>query len=213
MNFKTGFKLILFIAIFAIFINLNVSFVSAGNCCIYHYSGGLTTCNGVSGYCTPLPSGASFADYFEDSHCGGTSGMECIQNESEPEPEPEPAAAPPTQPTTPATPQSTVADAPQSTVSPDNPSTPSSGGTLVNPLGSGRTFESVINSVVTATLGLTGVLALLAFIYGGITWMTSYGDPGKITKGKTAMIWAVAGLVIIFSAYAIITFVFDALGI
>lgn len=84
---------------------------------------------------------------------------------------------------------------------------------LTNPL-TGATsgnFETAIKNVITAALGLSGVLALIAFIYGGITWMISYGDTSKITKGKNMMIWAVWGIVIIFASYAILNFVFSAL--
>lgn len=73
------------------------------------------------------------------------------------------------------------------------------------------TFEEVVNRVVQAVLGLTGVLALIAFIYGGVLWMVSRGDTGMIQKGKVMMIWAVFGIVIIFSSYALIKFVFEAL--
>ena len=83
---------------------------------------------------------------------------------------------------------------------------------LDNPLGNGATFESVISKVITAAVGISGVLALIAFIVGGINWMISGGDSSKIKKGKDMMIWAVMGIVIIFSAYAILTFIFTTLG-
>lgn len=82
---------------------------------------------------------------------------------------------------------------------------------LENPIGNDVTFEIVVKRVVQAILGLTGVLALIAFIYGGVLWMVSRGDTGMIQKGKTMMIWAVFGIVIIFSSYALIKFVFEAL--
>ena len=84
---------------------------------------------------------------------------------------------------------------------------------LTNPItgATGGNFEGVVKNVINAALSLSGVLALIAFIYGGITWMISYGDTSKITKGKTMMIWAVWGLVIIFASYAILNFVFSAL--
>lgn len=85
------------------------------------------------------------------------------------------------------------------------------GTTLDNPLGD--TFEDIVKSVITAILGLTGVLALLAFIYGGLVWMTSGGDPAKVKKGKDVMLWAVFGIIIIFAAYAVLTFIFTALGV
>lgn len=82
--------------------------------------------------------------------------------------------------------------------------------TLTNPVGEGLTFEKIVNNVITTTLGISGVLALIAFIYGGITWMTSQGNSAKVEKGKNMMIWAVAGLLIIFAAYSIITLIFTA---
>ncbi len=82
-------------------------------------------------------------------------------------------------------------------------------GELQNPLGGD--FEEVIARVISYVLGLTGVFALIAFIYGGFVWMTSGGDSAKVTKGKNIMMWAVFGLVIIFSSYAILTTIFDAL--
>ncbi len=86
--------------------------------------------------------------------------------------------------------------------------------TLENPLGKNiNSFEQVVNNVIKVALGLTGVFALLAFIYGGITWMLSMGDPGKVTKGKNMMIWAVFGLLVIFASYAILVTVFQALGV
>ena len=81
---------------------------------------------------------------------------------------------------------------------------------LYSPLPSGS-FDDIIKNVINTLLGLTGVLALLAFIFGGITWMISGGDPGKVTKGKNTMIWAIIGLLVIFSSYAILNVVFEAL--
>ncbi len=82
---------------------------------------------------------------------------------------------------------------------------------LDNPLG--ETNPAVITQkVITAILGLTGVLALLAFIAGGLMWMTSGGSPEKVKKGRDILVWAVLGLAIIFSSYTILKYVFDALG-
>lgn len=70
------------------------------------------------------------------------------------------------------------------------------------------------NRVIKTALGISGVLALLAFIYAGIIWMIPFGDQtGNIKKGKQMMIWAVLGLVVIFGSYAILTFITGALGI
>jgi uncharacterized membrane protein YjfL (UPF0719 family) len=50
------------------------------------------------------------------------------------------------------------------------------------------------------------------FIYGGFTWMLAAGSAEKVKKGRDIIIWAAIGLVIIFSAYAIVKMVFTGLG-
>lgn len=51
-----------------------------------------------------------------------------------------------------------------------------------------------------------GALALLFFVYGGFLLILSQGNQEKIKQGTGAMTAAVIGLIISFSAYALITF-------
>jgi len=85
---------------------------------------------------------------------------------------------------------------------------------LVNPLGGtkdkpeGNTnIPSLLGTVINSVLGVVGSLALVMFIYGGITWMLSGGNPERVTKGKQILIWATLGIIIIFTAYALVRFV------
>jgi len=88
---------------------------------------------------------------------------------------------------------------------------------LPNPLGTGAektNIPTLLGNVVKAILGIVGSLALVMFIYGGIIWMTSSGNAEQVTKGKNIVIWATIGLVVIFSAYALVNFVLTkALGV
>jgi len=88
---------------------------------------------------------------------------------------------------------------------------------LPNPLGTGAektNIPTLLGNVVNAILGIVGSLALVMFIYGGIIWMTSSGNAEQVTKGKNIVIWATIGLVVIFSAYALVNFVLTkALGV
>lgn len=77
---------------------------------------------------------------------------------------------------------------------------------IVNPLGDIKTPQALIGKLITAVLGVVGSLALVMFIFGGITWMTSGGNADKIKKGRDIVVWAVIGLVIIFSSYALVRF-------
>ena len=71
--------------------------------------------------------------------------------------------------------------------------------------------QTFIGKIIAAALGVVGSLALLMFIYGGFTWMTSAGSAEKVTKGKGIMVWAAIGLAVIFSSYALVKFVIDSL--
>ena len=79
---------------------------------------------------------------------------------------------------------------------------------LANPLGEGKTnIPMLLGTIINSVLGIVGSLALVMFIYGGITWMLSAGNQEQVTKGKNILIWAAAGIVIIFISYALVRFV------
>lgn len=81
---------------------------------------------------------------------------------------------------------------------------------LENPLGTDDVRE-LIGTVIKAILGLSGALALVMFIWGGLIWMTSRGDKKKIEDGQKTLEWAVIGLAILFVAYAAVNWVINAL--
>jgi len=62
-------------------------------------------------------------------------------------------------------------------------------------------------------LGLSGSLALLAFIYGGVMFLISSGNNEQVSKAKSILMGAVIGLVIVFISFTIVSFVFKGLGI
>ena len=82
---------------------------------------------------------------------------------------------------------------------------------LPNPLGEGADIPEIIARVIKAAVGLVGSIGLLMFIYGGFTWMTAGGNEKRVEQGKQVLTWAVLGLVLIFSSYAILSFVIDRL--
>ncbi|MEK7516108.1 MAG: pilin [Patescibacteria group bacterium] len=83
---------------------------------------------------------------------------------------------------------------------------------LINPLGA-ATIQALIGNLIKGALGIVGSVALVIFIYGGFLWLTSGGNPEKITKGKSTMVWGTIGLAVILFAYTLVQFVFQALGI
>ncbi len=68
-----------------------------------------------------------------------------------------------------------------------------------------------IARIVRVALGLLGTVALLLVLYAGFTWMTAAGDETKIERAKKTLSAAVIGLVIIMSAFAIVSYILSAL--
>lgn len=83
---------------------------------------------------------------------------------------------------------------------------------LTNPLGGIESPQALIGQVINSLFGIVGSLALVMFIYGGFLWMTSAGSSEQVKKGKDIFIWAVVGLVVVFSAYSIVRFVIQGIG-
>ena len=91
---------------------------------------------------------------------------------------------------------------------------------LQNPLG-GQTAENpagrvdlrvILGEITEKALAVMGSLALLVFVYGGFMWLTAAGSDDKVKKGSQAMVWAVIGIFIVFSSYAILTLVLKGIG-
>lgn len=82
---------------------------------------------------------------------------------------------------------------------------------ITNPIGCDK-IDTCILRVVNYVLGLAGVLALAAIVYGGFMYITAAGNQDRIEAGKHAVFYSVVGLVVIALSYAILTFVFTSLG-
>ena len=83
---------------------------------------------------------------------------------------------------------------------------------LCDPLGK-RSIEKILGGIIKVILGIVGSIALLMFIFGGLIWMTAGGNEQRVKKGRDFLIWTSLGLLIIFASYAILRFVFQALGV
>ena len=61
-------------------------------------------------------------------------------------------------------------------------------------------------------IGISSIVAVIFIIYGGISFITSSGDPNKIKRAKDTITYAVIGLIIVALAEAIILFVTNILN-
>jgi len=65
----------------------------------------------------------------------------------------------------------------------------------------------VIANVVRILIALSGALAVVFIMVGGIYYITSAGDPTRLKRAKEIIIQAITGLVVVIASYAAITFV------
>ncbi len=79
-----------------------------------------------------------------------------------------------------------------------------------------RSVNDILETVIRvgkSFFAIIGSFAFVFFIYGGITMILSFGNAEKTKKGRDILVAAVIGLIIVFSAYLLIDFVLDAIGV
>lgn len=67
--------------------------------------------------------------------------------------------------------------------------------------------------IVNYVFSIVAGLAFVMFIYGGFTWIFSFGSSDKIKKGQQIFVYAIIGLVIVFSAYILVGFLLEVLNV
>ncbi len=83
---------------------------------------------------------------------------------------------------------------------------------LPNPLpASIDSIPKLIGKVINSIMGIIGAICLVMFIIGGVTWLTAMGNDKTVAKGKAILVWAIVGMVVIFSSYVIVNFVIQTL--
>ena len=70
-------------------------------------------------------------------------------------------------------------------------------------------LPNLIINIINAVILVSGLIAVVFIIVGGIQFMTSAGDSVKTKKAKSTILYAVVGLIICALAYAIVNFVID----
>lgn len=84
---------------------------------------------------------------------------------------------------------------------------------LCKPDGSGVTIDAlsdiwiIIANVIRILVAVGGVLAVIFIVVGGLFYVTSGGDPGRINRAREIIKQAITGLVITLVSYPAITFI------
>lgn len=79
--------------------------------------------------------------------------------------------------------------------------------------GSFSTLELIISNVLGLITVLGSIMFIGYFLLGAISWITSGGDTGKVTKARDQMLHGVIGLFILVMVYAIVGLIGTVLGI
>ncbi|MCC7304005.1 hypothetical protein IT418_01145 [bacterium] len=75
---------------------------------------------------------------------------------------------------------------------------------ISNPLGENSlSIWGVVNNGLTVVLPLAGIIFVGMFVYAGITYILSSGDPGRVKSAQAMMTNAVIGFLIISFAFVI----------
>ena len=79
-------------------------------------------------------------------------------------------------------------------------------GQSIDTVGS-NTLKSDVTAIINAVIAALSIVCVIVIIIGGINYMTSVGDAGKVEKGKKTILYGVVGLIICALAFAIVNFV------
>lgn len=71
----------------------------------------------------------------------------------------------------------------------------------------GNTLKQNVVGILNAVIGVLSFVCVVVIVYGGIQYMTSSGDAGKVKKGKDTILYGVIGLIICVLAFAIVNFI------
>lgn len=84
---------------------------------------------------------------------------------------------------------------------------------IVDPIKAGLPFEasasatSPIGKLGKELVKYTGILAVVALSWGGVSFITSFGDEQKVKKAKNIVMYSLIGVVLSIAAYTIIDIV------
>ncbi|MBI4592227.1 hypothetical protein HY733_02155 [Candidatus Uhrbacteria bacterium] len=84
-------------------------------------------------------------------------------------------------------------------------------GTAIGTDATTNTLPELIGNIIAVLLSVLGIIFVVLVVYAGFLYLTAAGDDTKVKKAKTLLSQSIIGLVIIIAAYAIASFVIDAL--
>lgn len=77
----------------------------------------------------------------------------------------------------------------------------------------GEFLETVFTNLLGVFTVIAGLMFLIYFVLGAISWITAEGDPEKVKKAQKQLTNAVAGLVLVVLAYSVAFVLGEILGL
>ncbi|MDO5452003.1 MAG: hypothetical protein Q4F56_02855 [Candidatus Saccharibacteria bacterium] len=87
------------------------------------------------------------------------------------------------------------------------PGTQTTPGGVDTVAGGSTDLEGNIINIINGVIAVLGLVAVVIIIVGGIQYMTSTGDAGKVKKAKDTILYGIIGLIVCILAFAIVNFV------
>ena len=79
--------------------------------------------------------------------------------------------------------------------------------THINTGNADTAFDGAFTSIINWIMGIVGMICVVVIILGGIQYMTSAGDAGKVKKAKDTILYGIIGLIVVALAAVIVNFV------
>lgn len=84
----------------------------------------------------------------------------------------------------------------------------STGFNNVEPInGADNDISLPLQAIMNTIMGIIAAVCVIVIVIGGIQYMTSTGDPGKVKKAKDTILYGIIGLVIVILAAVIVNVV------
>lgn len=75
------------------------------------------------------------------------------------------------------------------------------------------TVAGIVTALITLVLVIAGVVFFFMLVWGGISWIMSGGDKAKTEAARNRITAALIGMIVLFSAWAIVQLIQTFLGI
>lgn len=78
--------------------------------------------------------------------------------------------------------------------------------------GNENALRGIITGILNSIIAISGLVAVIYVVIGGVNYMTSSGDAAKLEKAKKTILYATIGLVISVLAFAIVNWAISAIS-